>query len=65
MEEHSSKATHKKINVYFQSKSISYLDTMQNRSVVIMLCTTESYTKGMVNYFIIFFVKGVVRNLTS
>ena len=38
---------------------------MQNRSVVIMLCTTESYTKGMVNYFIIFFVKGVVRNMTS
>ena len=56
-------ATHKKINVYFQSKSISFLDTMQNRSVVIM-CTIESYTKGLVNYFIIFFVKGVARNVT-
>ena len=56
-------ATHKKINVYFQSKSISFLDTMQNRSVVIM-CTIDKCTKGMVNYFIIFFVKGVARNVT-
>ena len=63
MELDSCKATHKKINVYFQSKSISFLDTMQNRSVVIM-CTIELYTKGMVNYFIIFFVKGVARNVT-